>query len=236
MAMGDKYDAETLQGVLEGGLRSLLLLAPLSGGELSLLPSTTLTLQHLLLTPLHEPPPRFLVPLLSSLPNLTRLNIFWSSGGKDFNRNSVAALLQVMPTLESLTLSDYAPEPAEEEAASYALHPSLYTLLPAAKSLRTLEIDFEASISLTHILKLIPTRLELLETTASPAEEITGKHMLEALKMGALKGLRRWRVAGLGRVEEKSEALSCWEKACGEKGVEVRDERRFFTDDLLPVY
>nr|CRX79267.1 hypothetical protein [Leucosporidium scottii] len=231
MAMGDKYDAETLQSMLEKGLRSLLLLAPLNGGKLSDLPSAGLALEHLLLTPLHEPPPRFLVPLLSSLPRLTRLNIFWSSGGEDWNRNSISALLQVMPNLESLTLSDYAPEPSAEKAPSYSLHSSLYSLLPAAKSLRTLEIDFEASTALTHILKLVPTRLELLETTASPAEETTAKNMLEALKMPALKGLKRWRVAALGKVEKKGEGLREWERACEGRGVEVRDETRFFTGE-----
>lgn len=138
-----------------------------------------------------------------------------------------------MPTIESLTLSDYAPEPSgAKEACSYSLHSSLYTLLPAAKSLRTLEIDFDASISLARILKLVPSRLELLETTASPAEETTGKNMLEALKMPAVKALKRWRVTGLGRLESKNEALRAWEKACEERGVEVRDETRFFTGEL----
>lgn len=220
------------------GLRSLLLLSPLAGEKFNLAPKSVLSLTHLLLTPLHEPPPRFLIPLLAFTPHLTRLNLFYPScptgSGRDFTRNSLAALDQVLGEVKALTLSDYTPEP-EEGGKKWEMRASPSYILPACRSLKSLEIDVEAWSAIVPILQLVPTRLEALETTPSPAKEGVAMAMLEAMKCRSVQGLKRWRVTRLGKVEEEGEALREWREACGKRGIEVRDEKRYFAGERASV-
>lgn len=168
--------------------------------------------------------------LLGAAPFLTQLELWGDPLWGAFPTRHTTALLGIAPQLRHLSLHGWTTSGAPGRPPSFDALP----FLARCTSLKSLELSGQSPARLTPILKVLRAPLALLETSLlseEPAETISVvAELIALLDLPALANLKRWRMETrdeLGGLEEQDRAL--WEAACRARGVEPRDERRFFT-------
>lgn len=103
------------------------------------------------------------------------------------------------------------------------------------KQLTTLRIEEHYIPLFTTILRDASFRLVVLDfhhSTALATGRIAEQQLLEWVDLPALENLKRWRVHSRFKIKTPKGAGARWLAKCMERGIEVRDERRYFTGTL----
>lgn len=117
---------------------------------------------------------------------------------------SLSNILWSLKGLQSLQL----------KIANYSL---VLSTLQASKSCRL--VHFELTVE----------RIFYLRDRTAEREERGAKILLQALEYPVLGRLKRWRVHSYLRIDTTKGIGKVWRVKCEERGIEVRDEKRYFT-------
>ncbi|ORY78853.1 hypothetical protein BCR35DRAFT_99212 [Leucosporidium creatinivorum] len=219
------FPALALSPRILGGLRSLELWQEIAG-VFQPPPNQPITLKHLSLTAEYSLPESALEALLASAPNLTHLDLH--CGGATYNHSWLQRhnpLTILGPRLRHLGLHNPPPPPQVDSQAGLSF--SLSAALPTCTSLVSLEVSSVTEEQLFDIFRLLPSQLELLETTMVRMTEEGHGFLVKATALPALSSLKMWRILGFNEIVDGKEP---WVVLSRARGIDVRDERRFFTD------
>ncbi|ORY53396.1 hypothetical protein BCR35DRAFT_310536 [Leucosporidium creatinivorum] len=167
--------------------------------------AATIELRTLFLDPEYLPTPAFLELLVGAAPFLTRLEVYMDPEEEEFPGSYTTALQMLALQLRHLKIA--------ADATSTPTRPrtvDLHGFVASCTSLRSLELHCATPASIMATLTAVRSPLVLLATELDD----------------------EWsRVADAKRVAELvDDARTQWEDACRARGVEPRDEQRFFTD------
>lgn len=148
--------------------------------------------------------------------------------------NDVATAIfdQLAPQLTSLALSPYTNDPSMGWATRRRLPHAviLWSPLSRCKELKTLvlsEFDIE---EVSSNLSVVPASLVVLELRKWESDALAANTppILAFLDVPSLKGLKRWHIESLSKIETTSGAGAEWKARCEERGIELRDGAEFF--------
>lgn len=166
-------------------------------------------------------------------PTLTRLDLDIIPDD-DYGSDVLEFFYDVAPQLTHLSLNLHDDKIFSSRLPS-PLTPLTIRALSSLSSLKSLTLHLDHPNQLTDILPLLPCRLKLLSLHSySPNSSPVGhpsfsKACLKGLQSPCLRELKRWRMNSLLKLDRtKGEGLK-WLVKCEKMGIEVRDEKRYFT-------
>ncbi|ORY78850.1 hypothetical protein BCR35DRAFT_99168 [Leucosporidium creatinivorum] len=149
-----------------------------------------------------------------------------------FDSYTLGVFVNLAPQLRSLHLTK---PPSPRDWPLDLDEDTLADVLASCVGLKTLHVSGIKITDLVGIVNMLPEELDVLETRLELAEHrISRKNypsstLMRTLELNPLANLKRWRIEWIG-VQPKPEGLALWEEAVRERGIELRDCRRFFTD------
>lgn len=177
---------------------------------------------------------RFAIALWAG-PTLTHLNItIYDSAEPEAIVNGIDILRLTAPFLRHLTLRiDF-----QRSEDATPIFPLLKEAVSHLKALPYLSIGSSHLSTLLPLLDHLPSSLRVLRLDTmielfEPVKLTTW--CLKALDLPCLRELKRWRVSPLLGVDTTKGEGARWAAMCEERGIEVRDNKRYFSGALITL-
>lgn len=188
-------------------------------------PTPSQSITCLTLTGDREPGPRFLRYLLPST-NCRVRSLRLVFGSPSFTEEFIDHLASIKANITSLTL-DFT------EAAPNL--PCVRQIVPLFTHISSLTITCDSLTEAFYVLDLVTPQLTTLEFTSwskrqrNLSADKSLKLLVEAAEFQQVKKLKRWRVDRKLEVDMSEGEGAKWKDGCEARGIEVRDEKRYFT-------
>nr|CRX79268.1 hypothetical protein [Leucosporidium scottii] len=215
-------DMSTMSLKLLAGLKSLWL-GQLRGHP-TIPPDTKLELTKLTVYADSLPPLAFFDSILPAAPFLTSLELYIGDDGELLPREYISPFRAIAHQLCHLTIG-------------IGVHSSRASLevtrfVASCTSLKSLKLRNCGTGYVRDLASAARAPLCVLETQLASGRNDAGTRVAElasVLELPAMAKLKRWRMCSVYGALLNQEERAQWEAACRARGVEPRDERRFFT-------
>lgn len=191
-------------------------------------PDVKLELRALDFFPASPPPPTLVSSLLGAAPFLTRLKLNCGYHGH-FPAGYTTSFKSIAPQLRQLTLMYPLPDSTHDSSFD------LLRFVACGTSLRSLELVWTSIAAIEQLLAASRAPLALLDAQLDYGLRAGDNRILALvaiLELHEAVRLKRWRIdAAVSCGSEWGNGRDVWEAACRARGVEPRDERRFFTGE-----
>nr|CRX79251.1 hypothetical protein [Leucosporidium scottii] len=221
-------DMNTMSLKLLAGLKSLRLGGHFQGHP-TISPDTKLELTKLTVHTDYLPPLAFFDSILPAAPFLTSLELYVGDDGELLPTEYTSPFRGIAHQLRHLTIY-----------TGVSCHPTSRASLEVTRfvasctSLKSLAVDNCGTAYFENFASAVPAPLCVLETCMASSwnDGGSGTELASVLELPAMAELKRWRMDKrrlCGPLLDKGKTAQ-WEAVCRARGVEPRDETRFFTD------